>query len=77
MNADKQALVKERLTNWSRMTPYERENARKRHQQFNALSTDKKAELRKKWLEYQKLPESERAKLRADSPDTYTDADLN
>jgi len=77
MNADKQALVKERLTNWSRMTPYERENARKRHQQFNALSADKKAELRKKWLEYQKLPESERAKLRADSPDTYTDADLN
>jgi len=77
MNADKQALVKERLTNWSRMTPYERENARKRHQQFNALSADKKSELRKKWLEYQKLPESERAKLRADSPDTYTDADLN
>lgn len=77
MNADKQALVKKRLTNWSRMTPYERENARKRHQQFNALSADKKSELRKKWLEYQQLPESERAKLRAESPDTYTDADLN
>lgn len=77
MSVEKQILVKKRLTNWSRMTPYERENARKRHQQFNALSSDKKNELRKKWLEYQQLPESERAKLRAESPDTYTDADLN
>nr|WP_294839601.1 DUF3106 domain-containing protein [uncultured Methylotenera sp.] len=77
MNAEKQALVKERLSNWSRMTPYERENARKRHQQFNALPADKKSELRRKWQEYQKLSESERAKLRAESPDAYTDADLN
>ncbi|MDP2152786.1 MAG: DUF3106 domain-containing protein [Methylotenera sp.] len=77
MSAEKQALVKKRLTNWSRMTPYERENARKRHQQFNALSADKKSELRKKWLGYQQLSESERAKLRAESPDAYTDADLN
>jgi hypothetical protein len=59
------------------MTPYERENARKRHQQFQALSADKKSELRKKWLEYQNLSESDRAKLRNESPDTYTDADLN
>ncbi|MDO9281385.1 MAG: DUF3106 domain-containing protein [Methylotenera sp.] len=77
MSADKQALVKKRLSNWSRMTPYERENARKRHQQFQALSADKKNELRKKWQEYQKLPESERARLRAESPDAYTDADLD
>jgi hypothetical protein len=59
------------------MTPYERENARKSHQQFQTLSADKKNELRQKWFEYQKLPESERARLRADSPDTYKDADLN
>lgn len=77
MDADKQALVKKRLSNWSRMTPYERENARKKHQQFQALPAEKKSELRQKWQEYQKLPESERARLRAESPDTYTDADLN
>jgi len=59
------------------MTPYERENARKKHQQFQSLPTDKKNELREKWKEYQKLSEAERAKLRAESPDTYTDADLN
>lgn len=77
MSADKQALVQKRLSNWSRMTPYERENARKRYQQFQALSADKKNELRKKWKEYQQLSESERARLRAESPETYTDADLN
>jgi hypothetical protein len=59
------------------MTPYERENARKKHQQFNALPPEKKAELRKKWAEYESLPESERATLRAESPDVYNDADLN
>ena len=32
MDAPKQALVQKRLDNWSRMTPYERENARKSHQ---------------------------------------------
>jgi|GEM_PF-234338 len=77
MSLNKQELVKKRLSNWSRMTPYERENARKRHQQFQSLPADKKNELRKKWQEYQKLPESERARLRAESPDTYTDADLD
>lgn len=77
MPSDKQSLVQKRLTNWSRMTPYERENARKKHQQFNALPAEKKAELRQKWSEYESLPESERAKLRAESPDVYTDADLN
>ena len=75
MDAGKQALVQKRLSNWSRMTPYERENARKRHQQFQSLSPDKKNELRKKWTEYQKLPEAERDKLRTESPDTYKDAD--
>lgn len=77
MSADKQALVQKRLSNWSRMTPYERENARKKYQQFQALSADKKNELRKQWKEYQQLSESERARLRAESPETYTDADLN
>lgn len=77
MSAGKQNLVQQRLSNWSRMTPYERENARKRHQHFQTLSADKKSELRKKWTEYQQLSETERARLRNESPDIYTDADLN
>lgn len=75
MDASRQSLVQKRLNSWSRMTPYERENARKSHQQFQSLSPDKKNDLRKKWMEYQKLPESERARLRAESPDIYKDAD--
>ncbi|MGB2831868.1 MAG: DUF3106 domain-containing protein [Methylotenera sp.] len=77
MDAGRQALVQKRLGNWSRMTPYERENARKSHQQFQSLPADKKNELRKRWMEYQQLPESERARLRAESPEVYKDADLN
>ena len=36
MSLAKQDLVQKRLTNWSRMTPYERENARKNHHQFQS-----------------------------------------
>jgi len=75
MDTGKQVLVQKRLNSWSRMTPYERENARKNHRQFQSLSEDKKNELRRKWMEYQKLPEPERARLKAESPDTYKDAD--
>ena len=51
------------------MTPYERESARKQHQQFNSLPPDKQEELRRKWREYQKLSEAERQKLRNTPPE--------
>lgn len=35
------------------MTPYERENARKRFQKFHDLSPEEKQALRDKWAEYQ------------------------
>ena len=47
MDALKQQRVQNRLNSWSRMTPYERENARKRFQQFHALSAEKKDEVQK------------------------------
>ena len=61
---------------WDTLRPWQREKMLD-HQQFQALTEEKKSGLRKKWQEYQKLPESERARLRAESPDVYTDADLN
>ena len=76
MDAQKQLRVQRRLNRWSRMTPFERENARQRYQQFYALSPEKQEEVRKKWLEYQKLPEAERARLRKDSADWEYDPDL-
>ena len=51
------------------MTPYERENARKKYQRFESLPPEKQEELRKKWREYQRLPESERQKLRDNRPE--------
>ncbi len=75
MDAKKQLRVKERLNVWSRMTPYERENARVRYQQFHSLSPEKKDALRKKWAEHQKLPESEREKLRQGSFEYDPDLD--
>jgi Protein of unknown function (DUF3106) len=77
MDAEKQLRVQRRLISWSRMTPYERENARIRYQHFHSLSSDKQAELRQKWEEHQKLPEAEREKLRRDSPELYYDPDVD
>ena len=58
------------------MTPYERENARKRFQHFHSLSLEKKQELRNKWAKYQKLPEAEREKRRKESGEVYYDPEL-
>jgi hypothetical protein len=77
MDAEKQLRVQRRLISWSRMTPYERENARIRYQQFHNLSPEKKDELRKKWAEHQKLPETEREKLRKESPELYYDPEVD
>ncbi len=55
MDAEKQLRIQRRLIAWSRMTPYERENARKRYQHFQQLSPEKKDDLRKKWAERRKM----------------------
>jgi hypothetical protein len=39
------------------MTPFERENARKRYHQFKSLSPEKREELRRKWRELKAVPE--------------------
>jgi hypothetical protein len=39
------------------MTPFERENARKRYQQFKSLPPEKREELRRKWHELKAAPE--------------------
>jgi hypothetical protein len=77
MDAEKQLRVQRRLISWSRMTPYERENARIRYQHFHSLSPEKQAELRQKWAEHEKLPETEREKLRKESPELYYDPDVD
>ncbi len=53
MDAQQQLRLQRRLIKWSRMTPFERENARKRYQQFQTLSAEQKQTLREKWQQYQ------------------------
>jgi hypothetical protein len=58
------------------MTPYERENARKRYQKFSSQPPEKKEEMRRQWREYQRLPESEKEKLRDKRPESAPEDDL-
>jgi len=58
------------------MTPFERENARKKYQQFQSLPPEKKQELRNKWQQYQSLPEEQREALRKEHPEIYGKEDL-
>jgi hypothetical protein len=46
------------------MTPYERENARKKYQAIKQLPPEKKEALKQKWHEYESLPEEQRDQLR-------------
>lgn len=54
LDSQQQLRVQRQLLKWSRMTPYERENARKRYQQFQSLSEAQKQSLREKWKAHRK-----------------------
>lgn len=77
MDAKKQKRVQNRLNTWSRMTPYERENARKRFHKFHSLSPEQQQILRDKWAEHQKLPEHLREEMRKQSGEVYYDPELD
>lgn len=77
MDAEKKMRIQTRLKLWSRMTPYERENARKRYEKFHSLSDVEKEALRQRWKAHQALPEAEREKLRKDSNEVIYDPSLD
>lgn len=64
LDGQQQLRVQRQLLKWSRMTPFERENARKRYQQFQSLSPEKKQALREKWKAHKKNTGAD-----ADEPD--------
>lgn len=64
LDAQQQLRVQRQLLKWSRMTPFERENARKRYQQFQSLSPEKKQALIEKWKSRRKSNAGE-----SDEPD--------
>ena len=58
------------------MTPFERENARKRFQQFKALPPEKKEELRKQWQAYREATPERRLELRSQHPEIFGTEDI-
>jgi hypothetical protein len=67
MSADEQRRLQERMTQWTRLTPAERERARLQFQETRQLPADEK---RARWEAYQALSEEERQALaqRAEKP---------
>jgi hypothetical protein len=58
------------------MTPFERENARKRFHQFKSLPPEKKEELRQYWREYREASPEKRQQLRAQHPEIFGTEDF-
>lgn len=67
MSADEQRRLQERMTQWTRLTPAERERARLQFQETRQLPADEK---RARWEAYQALTEEQRKALaqRAEKP---------
>ena len=67
MSADEQRRLQERMTQWTRLTPAERERARLQFQETRQLPADEK---RARWEAYQALTEEQREALaqRAEKP---------
>lgn len=67
MSADEQRRLQERMTQWTRLTPAERERARLQFQETRQLPAD---ERRARWEAYQALTEEQRKALaqRAEKP---------
>ena len=67
MSADEQRRLQERMTQWTRLTPAERERARLQFQETRQLPADEK---RARWEAYQALTEEQRNALaqRAEKP---------
>ncbi|MBC7939240.1 MAG: DUF3106 domain-containing protein [Chitinophagaceae bacterium] len=63
MPAEERARIQTRMTEWARMTPAERANARQQFQQARDISAE---ERRARWQAYSELPDAERRRLAAE-----------
>lgn len=57
LDEQQQLRVQRQLLKWSRMTPFEREVARKRYQQFQSLSPEHRQAIKDKWKAHRKATE--------------------
>ena len=67
LSSDEQARVQQRMTDWAKLTPDERKRARDQYKSLQKASPEKKEEVKLKWQEYKELPESEKARLKAEA----------
>lgn len=64
---DEQARVDRNMKAWARLTPDERKQARDKYLKLQKASPERKEAVKQKWEAYKELPESERARLKAEA----------
>lgn len=67
MSADEQTRMQHRMTAWAKLTPDERKRARDQYKSLQKAPPEKKEAVKLKWEEYKGLPESEKARLKAEA----------
>jgi hypothetical protein len=67
LNPDEQARMQRRMTDWAKLTPDERKRARDKYKSLQKDAPEKKEAVKLKWQEYTDLPESEKARLKAEA----------
>lgn len=64
MNAEEQARVQRRMTEWVKLSPEERKAAREKYKNLQKAPPEHKEAIKQKWQEYKQLPEEEKQRLK-------------
>lgn len=67
LSTEEQARMQRRMTDWAKLTPDERKRAREEYKSLQKAPPEKKEAVKQKWQEYEDLPESEKARLKAEA----------
>ena len=73
MNAAEQKRVQARMTEWVKLTPDERRNAREQYRKIGKLPPAKREVVSQHWEEYQQLPEAVKKNLAVESKKKKTE----
>jgi hypothetical protein len=67
LSTEEQVRVQRRMTDWAKLTPDERRQARDKYKSLQNASPEKKESVKLKWREYKELPETEKTRLNAEA----------
>ena len=65
MGTEEKMRTQSHMAEWVKLTPEERKHAREKYKSLSRASPNQKATLKRKWHEYQSLPESEKNRLKS------------